>query len=241
MPYVLEIKESAARRNAAVGEYVAEHDRRVRLDSRADAEALAERLSAAGEPPVRVQRAAPNDADDVSAYLVPAPDRRVREPAVTDDGTLVFDVGANLYGALGEALVVGTGDSPPLLTHYAARDLELPQEAIDVRVDADADAVTAPSGGGDASRWQPDCVATVRRSGGDAVLAEYRCEVKAGDAGLERSQRAAMGRVADDVTVLVVRVSLADLPDRYAATVEEIAGRGDSAPSGGRRTRLDEF
>ncbi|PSP49593.1 hypothetical protein BRC75_03300, partial [Halobacteriales archaeon QH_7_69_31] len=75
----------------------------------------------------------------------------------------------------------------------------------------------------------------------EAVLAEYRCEVKAGDAGLERSQRAAMGSVADDVTVLVVRVSLADLPDRYAATVEEIAGEGGSAASGARRMRLDEF
>ena len=240
MPYVLSIKESAARRNPAVGEYAAEHDRRVRLDSRAEAEALADRLSAAADPPVRVQRAAPNDAAEVDAYLVPAPDRRVRDPAVTDDGTLVFDVGANLYGALGEALVVGTGDSPPLLTHYAARDLELPQDAIEVRVEADADAVAVPSGG-DAARWQPDCVATVRRSGGDAVVAEYRCEVKAGDAGLERSQRAAMGSVADDVTVLVVRVSLADLPDRYAATVEEVAGGGESAASGARRTRLDEF
>ena len=239
MPYVLSIKESAARRNAAVGEYAAEHDRRVRLDSRADAEALAERLSAAGEPPVRVQRAAPNDAADVSAYLVPAPDRRVREPAVTDDGTLVFDVGANLYGALGEALVAGSGDSPPLMTHYAVRDLDLNREAIEVRVDTNPEAVAVPSGDGDAARWQPDCVATVRRSGGDAVLAEYWCEVKAGDAAIERSQRAAMAGAAADATVLLVRMSLEDLPDRYAATVEVVDG--DGAGTGARRTRLDEF
>lgn len=238
MPYVVAIKESTVQRNAAASEYVQDNGRRVPLASRAAGEALADRLSENGETPVRVQRAAPNDAADVDGYLVPAPDRRVHEPAVTDDGTLVFDVGANLYGALGEALVAGSGDKPPLLTYHAARDLDLPRDALEVDV-ADGDRFAAPTGDG-AGRWQPDCVATVRRAGGDAVIAEYWCEVKAGDAALERSQREAMRQRATDVTVLLVRVDLEDLPDRYAATVEVIDG-DDAAPAGARRTRLDEF
>ncbi len=238
MSYLVAIKESAIQRNAAASAYVADNDRRVPLASRAAAEALADRLSEAGETPVRVQRAAPNDAADVDAYLVPAPDRRVHEPAVTDDGTLVFDVGANLYGALGEALVAGSGDKPPLLTYYAARDLDLPRDALEVDVTA-GEKFAVPTSDG-AGRWQPDCVATVRRVGGDAVIAEYWCEVKAGDAALERSQREAMRQRATDVTVLLVRVDLEDLPDRYAATVEAVDG-DDAATAGARRTRLDEF
>lgn len=239
MSYVLAIKESAARRNDAVSQYVDEHGRTVALDSREAAEALADRLAEQGDPPVRVQRAAPNDAAEADGYLVPAPDRRVREPAVTEDGTRVFDVGANLYGTIGEAIVAGTGHDPPLVTDYAAEALDLPRSALSVRVDTDVEARAVPTGDGGTARWRPDCVATVRRAGGDAVIAEYWIEVKTGDAALERSQREAMAQQADDATVLLVRVSLADLPDRYAATVEPIGGDGDG-PSG-HRTRLDDF
>lgn len=242
MPYVVAIKESAARRNEAVSGYVDEHGRRPRLESRVAAESLADRLSTEAEPPVRVQRAAPNDTGDVDAYLVPAPDRRIREPAVTEDGTRVFDVGATVYGAIGEAIVTGAGRNPPLLTDYAARDLDLPRSALDVRVETDTDELAVPTADGGAARWRPDCVATVRRDGGDAVLAEYWCEVKTGDAAPERSQRTAMRRQASDVTVLLVQVSLEDFPDRYAATVEELpADGGDGNGPGPRRTRLDDF
>lgn len=240
MSYVVAIKESAARRNEAVSTYVEHEGFTVHLDSREAAEALADRLSDEGDPAVRVQRAAPNDAEAVDAYLVPAPDRRVREPAVTEDGTRVFDVGANLYGAIGEAIVAGTGRNPPLVTHYAAETLDLPRAALDVHVDTDTEALALPTAGGAAARWQPDCIATVRRAGGDAVLAEYWVEVKTGDAAPERSQREAMARHAGDATVLLVRVSLEDLPDRYAATVHEISG-ADGDGRTGHRTRLDDF
>lgn len=242
MPYVVAIKDSAARRNEAVSRFADENGRTPRLESRAAAESLAHRLSADADPSVRIQRAAPNDAGDVDAYLVPAPDRRIREPAVTEDGTRVFDVGATVYGAIGEAIVAGAGRNPPLLTDYAAGDLDLPRSALEVDVETDLEAVSVPTADGGTARWRPDCVATVRRSGGDAVLAEYWGEVKTGRATLERSQRAAMRRRATDVTVLLVRVSLEDLPDRYAATIEEIPGDdGDGGDPGTRRTRLDDF
>lgn len=55
MAYVVEITDAAAAANRAVAEYREEVGRRVRFESRADAEALAETLGGAGGPTLRLR------------------------------------------------------------------------------------------------------------------------------------------------------------------------------------------
>jgi hypothetical protein len=198
----------------------------------ADEEAAAEaacRLSEAGETPVRVQRAPPTDRGDADAYLVAAPERRTEEPAGSIDSELVFDVGGNQYGALGEALVLSRRLDPPLLTHVVGRDpaLDLSSAERDrLRVTAEPEpdpVVHDDPRTGSEHVWQPDCRAVARLDTQERTLATYLVEIKAGTGSLQRDQRAAMEREARERPVLVLRLDLDGLPDSYAARVEWIA------------------
>jgi hypothetical protein len=55
MAYVVEITRAAADANPAVAEYRAEVGERVRFESKADADALVEKLNAEGEGEVRLR------------------------------------------------------------------------------------------------------------------------------------------------------------------------------------------
>lgn len=227
-PYRVAVKDSASDANEAVRRLARAEGEVVAFDSAADAHRRARELSEAGETPVKVQRPAPQDPADVDAYLVAWPERRRRTPDGTPTEGLTFDVAANQYGALGEALVCSPEVNPPVLTHFARVDSDLSEreaETVRVEVDADPEPVVVA---GDA-RWEPDCRAVARLAPDSPVLAEYWCEVKAGDGSFERSQRAAMRAKAREATVLKIRVDLDELPDSYTAWVRRVTPDGSTA------------
>jgi hypothetical protein len=221
------VKASAQEANEAARRLATTEGEVVGFDSEADAHRRARDLSADGETPVKVQRAAPQDPADVDGYLVAWPERRRRNPDGTPTEGLTFDVGANQYGALGEALVCSPAVNPPVLAHFARLDADLSErETDDLRVELDTGPEPVVVGSG-THRWEPDCRAVVRLGSDRPVLTEYWCEVKTGDGSFERSQREAMQAKARDATVLKVRAALDDLPDSYTAWVQRVRSDED--------------
>ncbi|WP_135854944.1 hypothetical protein [Halorussus salinus] len=234
-PFTVAVKESAREVNEPARRLATIEEDRVTFASETEAHRRARELSAEGESVVKVQRAAPQDPDDVDGYLVGWPQRRHQDPDGSPTEGLTFDTEANQYGALGEAVVLTPEVNPPLLTHFARVDADLGEtdanlgetaadrdaESRDLRVelDTDPDPVTVGSG----RRWEPDCRAVVRLGPDRPVLTEYFCEVKSGDGSFERSQREAMAAKAREATVLKIRVELDELPDSYTAWVRTVA------------------
>jgi hypothetical protein len=219
-PFRVVVKGSAREANRAVRRLVREESDRLDFDSKAAAHRRARELSVDDET-VKVQRAAPNDPDEVDGYLVAWPERKRWDPDGSPTEGLTFDTEANQYGALGEALVFSPEVNPPLLTHFARVDADLAEREVDdvrVELDRDPDPVTV----GTSKRWEPDCRAVVRLGPNRPVLTEYWCEVKAGDGSFERSQREAMAAKARESTVLKIRVELDDLPESYTAWVRKV-------------------
>ncbi|WP_137286478.1 hypothetical protein [Halorussus salinisoli] len=226
--FTVAVKESARDANEAARRVARTEGDRLEFGSEAAAHRRARDLSDGGETPVKVQRAAPQDPTDVDGYLVAWPERRTQNPDGTPTEGLTFDTEANQYGALGEAVVCTPEVNPPLLTHFARVDTDLPErEDGDLRVelDTDPDPVTVRSG----RRWEPDCRAVVRLGPDRPVLTEYWCEVKTGDGSFERSQREAMRAKAREATVLKIRVELDDLPDSYTAWVRTVEPDDETA------------
>ncbi|WP_128477162.1 hypothetical protein [Halorussus pelagicus] len=249
--FTVAVKESAREANEPARRLVTIEGDRVTFESETEAHRRARELSAEGESVVKVQRAAPQDPDDVDGYLVGWPQRRRQAPDGSPTEGLTFDTEANQYGALGEALVLTPEVNPPLLTHFArvdadldttdgesgADDAETTASAEDVRVelDTDPDPVTVGSG----RRWEPDCRAVVRLGPDRPVLTEYVCEVKSGDGSFERSQREAMRAKARETTVLKIRVDLDELPDSYTAWVRKVAPDGSDGEREGETYRVN--
>lgn len=229
-PFRVAIKDSAREANEEVRRFARGEGDEVEFSSAANAHQRARELSEVGETPVKVQQAAPQDDSGVDAYLVSWPRRRRWDPDGTPTEGLTFDTEANQYGALGEAVVCSPEVNPPVLTHFARLDSDLSEredETVRVELDTSPDPVLV----GGSKQWQPDCRAEVRLGPDRPVIAEYWCEVKAGDGAFERSQREAMRAKAREATVLKIRVDLDDLPDSYTAwvrTVEPTEGGGDA-------------
>ena len=244
-PFTVAIKESAREVNEPARRLATIEEDRVTFASETEAHRRARELSAEGESVVKVQRAAPQDPDDVDGYLVGWPQRRHQTPDGSPTEGLTFDTEANQYGALGEAVVLTPEVNPPLLTHFARVDADLGEESADsdaddvrVELDTDPDPVTV----GSDRRWEPDCRAVVRLGPDRPVLTEYFCEVKSGDGSFERSQREAMAAKAREATVLKIRVELDDLPDSYTAWVRKVApDEGDDAETYRVNSSLDQF
>lgn len=216
------VKPGAVEVNEPLADVEAEHGTVVSFGSRAAAEAFAARLSAA-DGDLRVQAAAPNDPGDADAYLLADHQPAVAEPARVDGDTLTFDVGANLYGALGEAVVLG-GPTSPALEHFVERDLADARFEDELRVRV-TDGEYVPVGDGSGG-WLPDCRVEARDGPGGRLVERYRCEIKTGNASFERSQVAAMRELAAEARVLKLRVLVDELPDRYSVRVHEVEPDG---------------
>lgn len=215
------VKNSATKANDLARDLAQTRGDIVHFDTITAAHKHARQLSDQGDTPVKIQQAAPQDTDDVDAYLVAWPERRRRTPDGTPAEGLTFDTAANQYGALGEAVILTPRVNPPLLTHFARVDVDLSErETAALRVELDTDPEPVAVTG--SKRWEPDCRAIVRLGPDRPVLAEYWCEVKAGDGSFERSQRAAMTAKAREATVLKIRVDLDELPDSYTAWVRKV-------------------
>lgn len=180
-----------------------------------------------------LQQPAPNDSDDVDAYLVFYPETRKRSP----DGSLTdgwaFDTTANQYGAIGEALITAPGTTA--LEHFVRQDLA---DTIDTdRTDRlHIDCKTSPgafdwetlrsAAEGEQLRWIPDCEVLVRLPDRRGSLHRYFCEIKTGDASFQRNQATDMTAVSEVADVLKIRVRIDELPDEYSVTFNRV---GDSS------------
>lgn len=248
--FTLSIKPGAVAVNAPLASAIDEHGTTVTFGSREEAEAFAERYAARGGA-LRVQAAAPADDREADAYLLADHDPSVRTPATVDGGTLTFDVGANLYGQLGETAV--TAGSAPALERFVRRDLaDVPvRDGLEVAVrDGESLSLGALTpregdwtGGADgeggerdgaAGRWRPDCRVEARDGLRDPPLETYYCEIKTGGGTLERSQATAMRALAGthDLRVLRVDVSIDALPDQYDVRIAEVGSDGSTGADG---------
>lgn len=221
--FVLEVKSGAMAVNRTLEEVIEDQGRRLDFGSRSQAEDYAHQLSATGGS-LRVQAAPENDQREVDAYLLADHNPSITEPAEVDGDTLTFDVGANLYGTLGEAILLEP-PKPHALHYFVQQDLEskydLEEEPnIDVRTGgfisiADSDRA-APD------RWVPDCEIIARDGWDGPVLERYYCEIKTGNASFQRSQIAAMEQLAEEERVLKIRMVIEELPDQYSLRIHEV-------------------
>lgn|GEM_PF-6175595 len=138
-------------------------------------------------------------------------DRSVGEPAAVDGDTWTFDVGANLYGVLGET-IVKSGGKPPVIEYFVKQDLDEYPDDLEsgLRISVESD-IYVPSDG-DGNGWKPDCRVTARDGWDGEVLEEYWCEIKTGDASFERGQVETMRQLAAEARVLKIRVLIDELP-----------------------------
>lgn len=218
--FLLEIKPGALEVNEPLTEVREEHGELLSFGSRGDAERFADQLSAESGA-LRLQSAAPNDPSDVHGYLLAEYDRSVREPAETDGKTWTFDVGANLYGSLGEA-VVKSGGKPPALEYFVKRDLDgqLDDLEFGLRLNV-ASGKALPKDVGRLN-WHPDCCVIARDGWKDGALERYWCEIKTGNASFERRQVESMRKLAAEERVLKIRVLIDGLPDQYSVRIHEV-------------------
>lgn len=212
--YRVEVRAGALAVNHRLQSVVDRHGRVLEFRTRSQAETYAAWLSTLGGP-VTVQATPPTETSDLEAYLIAEHSPSVAEPAAIEDGTWHFDVDANLYGSLGEALLT-EAPKPYALTYFVKQDRDLEEDPVLTirRGPSQRGAVDA--------RWVPDCELLVREAVGGPVRERYYCEIKTGGGNLEREQRAAMETLARSERVLLIRVDIEDLPQQYAVTVTEV-------------------
>ncbi|MEZ3116620.1 hypothetical protein RYH80_11945 [Halobaculum sp. MBLA0147] len=125
--FLVAVKRSAVERNPAVAAAVGGEPATLSYESRAAATAAAREFAADGGP-VRLQQVAPQDDTAADAYLVGAARYDDSPPELPAAAGWTFGVGADEYGALGEALLTaGDGVSRPV-RQFVAADLA-PHEA----------------------------------------------------------------------------------------------------------------
>jgi hypothetical protein len=219
--FSLSIKPGALEVNEPLVAVRDEHGDTITFGARAQADAFAERLSAV-DGGLRVQAVAPNDPADVDAYLLADHSPSTTEPASVDGATMTFDVGANLYGTLGEAVITG-GPTSPAIEHFVKEDLSEVsfRDVLRVRV-TDSEFISFDDWDGGSSRWLPDCRVEARDGWRDPAVEVYWCEIKTGDASFQRTQMKAMRELAKEARVLKIRVLIDDLPKQYSVRVHEV-------------------
>ncbi|KZN22540.1 hypothetical protein A4G99_18895 [Haladaptatus sp. R4] len=220
--FTVEVKDNAIAVNSALSEVITTHDRTLDFGSRAHAEAYASQLSA-GDGSLRIQAAPVNDPRDVDAYLLADHTPSISEPAATDGKTWTFDVGANLYGALGEAILTGAS-KPHALYYFVREDLEFDDGDIEFGLVLEVErgtpiSVAHPDG---EKRWTPDCIVRAKDGWDGCVLSRYYCEIKTGNASFERSQGMVMEELAAQERVLKIRVRIENLPEQYSLRINEV-------------------
>ena len=220
--FTLAIKDDALAANVNVVDAVDTYGRTLEFESRTAAERYAAHLSS-GASPLRVQSSAPNDPSDADAYLLADHNPSIMEPADIDGETWTFDVGANLYGSLGEAILLYS-PKPHALYHFVREDLEAEEMEHELHLTTrrneyvPAEEPTSDESGG----WRPDCKLVAREGRAGQVLETYYCEIKTGNASFERSQSKTMQRLAEDKRVLKIRMLIDELPDQYSLRIHEV-------------------
>ncbi|WP_227357308.1 hypothetical protein [Haladaptatus salinisoli] len=220
--FAVEVKDNALEVNSTLLEIITTHGRTLDFGSRDHAEAYAEQLSAA-DGSLRIQAAPTNDSRDIEAYLLADHTPSISEPATTDGETWTFDVGANLYGALGEAIVTG-GSKPHALYYFVQEDLQLDDTelASGLTLEIERGKPISVDHREGVKRWAPDCVVRAKDGWDGCELAKYYCEIKTGNASFERSQGVVMKELAAQEQVLKIRMRIEDLPEQYSLRIHEV-------------------
>ena len=171
---------------------------------------------------LRVQKAASNNPADVDAYPLTEHNPSITEPASVRGDTLTFDIGANLYGALREAVVMGAPTSSAL-EHFMKDDLADVEFRDGLRVRFTDSEYVSFGDWGEAERgnWLPDCLVEARDGWRNPPVETYWCEIKTGDASFERTQVAAMRGLSREKRVLKIRVLIDNLLDQYSVRIHE--------------------
>lgn len=222
--FLVEVKAGAINVNSELDEVIEKHNRTLDFGSRSHAENYAHQLSAS-DGSLRIQAAADNDPHEVDAYLLADHNPSIKEPADIDEDTWTFDIGANLYGALGEAILLKS-PKPHALYYFVRQDLNLDDEELKSGLNIDVQSGTFVSFGDDSDdnrkSWMPDCIIVAKDGWNGAVLEQYYCEIKTGNASFERSQLAAMEQLAKDERVLKIRMLIGKLPDQYSLRIYNV-------------------
>lgn len=223
--FTVAVKDGALAVNTNVIDAVEIHGRTLEFGSRTAAERYAAQLSS-GAGSLRVQGAAPNDPSDADAYLLADHNPSIKEPADIDGETWTFDVGANLYGSLGEAILLHS-PKPHALYYFVREDLDLETEELEheLQLTVRQNQYVPPEeqAGDELGGWRPDCKLVARDGWSGQVLETYYCEIKTGNASFERSQVATMEQLAEDERVLKIRLLIDELPDQYSLRIHEVA------------------
>lgn len=218
--FAAEVKDGALAANESLREIVDTKGRVLDFGSRRDAEDFASRLSNTGGS-LRIQAVPDNEPKDIEGYVLKGHNPSIKEPAAVDGDTMTFDVGANLYGSLGETIVFGSPKPYPLI-HFVRQDLGIDDSEASLHVKVHrGERITFENRTGRDS-WIPDCVVDATNGWHGERLERYYCEIKTGDASFERSQIDAMRTLADDKRVLKIRVRIDDLPDQYSMRITEV-------------------
>ncbi len=222
--FTVEVKPGALDANAVVQDDIDDYDNPFEFDSRATATTYIKEVSAMSGD-LKLQAVAPNDPADIDAYLLADHSPSIKEPADVSNNTLTFDIGANLYGTLGEALLTAP-PKPHALIYFVKQDLDIDDATLehDIRVDVETDCpfISTETNNGTTHRWCPDCKLIARDGWTGPVLETYYCEIKTGNASFQRSQTPAMNTLAETERVLKIRVLIEDLPDQYSIRIHEV-------------------
>ncbi|MBX0325669.1 hypothetical protein EGH21_21875 [Halomicroarcula sp. F13] len=221
--YTVEAKAGALEVNAQLRAVTESHGGILAFGSRHHAEAYAGQLSAS-DGSLRIQAVPENEPKDIDAYLLADHNPSIKEPADVDGDTWTFDVGANLYGALGEAILLES-PKPHALVYFVRQDLDIDEDNLEwgLNVDVNRGRLLSVDCSDGKERWTPDCVVEAKDGWDGALLERYYCEIKTGGASFERSQVESMEALARNERILKIRVSIEELPDQYSLRIREVA------------------
>lgn len=141
--------------------------------------------------------------------------------------TWTFDVGENLYGTLGEEILLES-PKPHALVYFVRQDLDVDEDDLEwgLNVDVTPGQMLSVNSSDGAERWTPDCIVEAKDGWDSELLERYYCEIKTGGASFERSQVEVMEALASDERVLKIRVIIEDLPDQYSLRIHEVESSG---------------
>jgi len=220
--FVAEAKAGALDVNGQLREAVEAHGHILDFGSRQQAENYASQLSTS-DGSLKIQAAPENEPKEIDAYLLADHNPSIKEPAEGEDDTWTFDVGANLYGALGEAILLES-PKPHALVYFVRQDLDFDEDTLEWELNVDVNrgqmlTVESSSGKGN---WIPDCIIEAKDGWDGELLERYYCEIKTGGASFERSQVESMEALARNERVLKIRVIIENLPNQYSIRIREV-------------------
>jgi hypothetical protein len=220
------VKSGALDVNSELRDAVETHSHTLEFGSRTAAEDYAEQLSAS-DGPLRIQAVPDNEPKAIDAYLLADHNPSIKAPAEVDGDTWAFDVGANLYGTLGEAILIDA-PKPHALIHYIRQELEIDEDDLEwgLNVTVERGQLISITSSEETKSWAPDCIVEAKDGWNGDLLERYYCEIKTGNASFERSQLETMKALAAKERVLKVRVNVDELPEQYSLRINEVCSEG---------------